>query len=149
MVALRDQIDADMKEAMKAKDAPRLGALRMVKNEIRKKEIDERITLDDEAVTGVLVRLVKQRQESVDQYRAGGRQDLVDKETAELTLIQSYLPEQMSEDKVRELVTAAVAQTGAASVRDMGKVMGVLMPQVKGRADGKLVNQLVKAALGG
>src|SRR5687767_9454530 len=91
-MALRDHIDADMKTAMKAGDKPRTEALRMVKSELRKKEIDEKITLDDDQMIGVLTRLVKQRQDSIEQYKAGGRQDLVDKETAELTLIQSYLP---------------------------------------------------------
>ena len=148
-MALRDQIDADMKAAMKAQDKQKLDAIRMLKSEYRKKEIDDRVTLDDDALAGLLAKLVKQRQDSIDQYKAGGRQDLVDKETFELNIIQSYMPKQMSEDEVKALVAAAVKETGASSPKDMGKVMGALMPKTKGKADGKLVNQLVKAALGG
>lgn len=148
-MALRDQIDADMKAAMKAQDKQKLDAIRMIKSEYRKKEIDDRVTLDDDALAGLLAKLVKQRQDSIDQYKAGGRQDLVDKETFELNIIQSYMPKQMSEDEVKALVAAAVKETGASSPKDMGKVMGALMPKTKGKADGKLVNQLVKAALGG
>ncbi|MEW5852580.1 MAG: GatB/YqeY domain-containing protein [Myxococcota bacterium] len=148
-MALRDQIDADMKAAMKAQEKARLDALRLIKNEIRKKEIDEKITLDDAGVHGVLSKLAKQRQDSIEQYKAGGRQDLVDKESAELALIQGYLPQQMSEAELKAVVADAIKESGAAGPKDMGKVMGVLMPKVKGRADGKLVNQLVKAALGG
>ncbi|MBI5498259.1 MAG: GatB/YqeY domain-containing protein [Deltaproteobacteria bacterium] len=148
-MALRDTVDTDMKAAMKAQDKPRLDAIRLIKNEIRKKEIDEKITLDDAGVLGVLAKLAKQRQDSIDQYKAGGRQDLVDKESAELALIQAYMPKQMGEDEVKALVAEAVKETGAAGGKDMGKVMGVLMPKVKGKADGKLVSALVKAALGG
>jgi uncharacterized protein YqeY len=148
-MALRDQVDADMKAAMKAKEQSRLDAIRLIKNEIRKKEIDERITLDDDGVAGVLVKLSKQRQDSIEQYKAGGRQDLVDKEAAELAIIMAYLPKQMDEAQVKELVAAAVKETGATTGKDMGKVMAALMPKVKGKADGKMVNTLVKAALGG
>ncbi len=148
-MALREQIDVDLKEAMKAKAQARLDAIRMIKNEVRKKEIDDKITLNEEQMIGVLTRLAKQRQDSIDQYKAGGRQDLVDKESAELQLIQAYLPKQMTEDEVRALVAAAVAETGATSGKDMGKVMAAVTPRTKGRADGKLVSTLVKAALGG
>jgi uncharacterized protein YqeY len=148
-MALRDQIDSDMKIAMKAVDKPRLEALRLIKSELRKKEIDDQVTLDDDAMVQLLTRLAKQRQDSIEQYGAGGRQDLVDKETAELHLIQSYLPQQLSEAEVRDLVTLAVKETGAGSPKDMGKVMGALMPRTRGKADGKLVSQLVKQALGG
>lgn len=148
-MALRDRVDEDMKAAMKAKNQPRLDAIRLIKNEIRKKEIDERITLDDDGVAGVLVKLVKQRQDSIEQYAAGNRQDLVDKETAELKIIQAYLPAPLEEAQVKALVDAAVKDVGAQGPKDMGKVMAVLMPKVKGKADGKLVNVLVKAALGG
>ncbi len=148
-MALRDQIDTDMKAAMKAGDKPRLDAIRLIKSEYRKKEIDDRITLEDDALAALLSKMVKQRQDSIDQYKAGGRQDLVDKETFELNVIQSYMPAQMGEEEIRALVAQAVKETGAATGKDMGKVMAWLMPKTKGKADGKLVSGAVKAALGG
>ena len=119
-MALRDQIDTDMKAAMKAGDKPRLDAIRLIKSEYRKKEIDDRITLEDDALAALLSKMVKQRQDSIDQYKAGGRQDLVDKETFELNVIQSYMPAQMGEEEIRALVAQAVKETGAATGKDMG-----------------------------
>ena len=148
-MALRDQIDTDMKAAMKAGDKPRLDAIRLIKSEYRKKEIDDRITLEDDALAALLSKMVKQRQDSIEQYKADGRQDLVDKETFELNVIQSYMPAQMGEEEISALVAQAVKETGAATGKDMGKVMAWLMPKTKGKADGKLVSGAVKAALGG
>jgi len=149
-MAIRETVEADIKTAMKAGDKARLDALRMIKSEFRKKEIDEKITaLDDDQMIGLLTRLAKQRQDSIEQYKTGGRQDLVDKEGAELALIQAYLPAQMGEAELKAIIAKAVADSGASTGKDMGKVMALLMPQVRGKADGKLVNQLVKAALGG
>ena len=136
-----------MKAAMKSGDKDKLAAIRNVHAAIRKREIDERIDLTDADVIKVLTSLVKQRQDSIEQFTKGGRQDLVDKESAELALLKAYLPEQMSEAELRAIVAAAVTEAGATTQKDMGAVMKILLPQVAGKADGKLVNQLVREKL--
>ena len=148
-MTLKERLNADMKEALKAHDAARLSTIRMVISAVRNKEIDSRKDMDDEGVLSVLATSAKQRRESIEQYEKAGRQDLVDKEKAELEVIQSYMPRQMGREEIEALVKDAVAESGAKGPGDMGKVMKVLMPKVKGRADGKLVNEVVKEALGG
>jgi uncharacterized protein YqeY len=114
---------------------------------IRKKEIDDRVELDDAAVMKIIASLVKQRQDSIEQFTTGGRQDLVDKETSELKLLQAYLPQQMSQDELVKIVEQSIQEAGAKTQKEMGAVMKVLMPKIAGRADGKLVNQLVRERL--
>jgi uncharacterized protein YqeY len=147
MASIKERISEDMKAAMKSGDKAKLGAVRMLHAAIRKKEIDDRIDLDDAAVIKVISSLVKQRQDSIEQFTTGGRQDLVDKETAELKLLQAYLPEQMSQDELVKIIESAILESNAKTQKDMGALMKVLMPKVSGKADGKLVNQLVRERL--
>lgn len=149
MPSIKERISEDMKGAMKSGDKAKLNAVRMLHAAIRKKEIDDRVELDDAAVTKVIGSLVKQRQDSIEQFKAGNRPDLVEKETAELKLLQGYLPEQMSQDELVKIIEAAIQEAGAKTQKDMGSVMKVLMPKVSGKADGKLVNQLVRERLQG
>ena len=148
-MSLKEQLTEDMKTAMKAKaeGKQRLAVIRMVRSAIRQAEIDGKTELDDAGVVSIISKEVKSRRDSIEEFRKGGREDLVEQNEAEIAVLMPYLPKQLSEDEIRELVKAAVAQTGASSPKDMGKVMGALMPKVKGRADGKLVNQLVRAQL--
>jgi len=146
-MSIKEQLANDMKEAMKAKEKERLAVIRMVRGAIRQQEIDGKTELDDEAVIAVISKEVKMRKDSIVDFQKGGRDDLVAQNEAEIAFLMPYLPKQMTEDEVRELVKEAVEKTGASSPKDMGKVMGALMPKVKGRADGKMVNQLVKEAL--
>ena len=146
-MSIKDTLTNDMKEAMKAKEKDRLAVIRMVRGAIKQIEIDSKKELDDEAVIGVISKEVKMRKDSVEEFKKGGREDLVAKTEAEIAVLMPYLPQQLSEDEIRSLVQAAVEQVGTSSPKDMGKVMGVLMPKVKGRADGKLVNTIVKEAL--
>lgn len=146
-MSLKEQLAADMKDAMKAHDKDRLAVIRMVRGAVRQQEIDGKTELDDNGVIAVISKEVKMRRDSIDEFKKGNRQDLVDKTQAEIDVLMPYLPAQLSEDEVRELVKAAVEQTGAATAKDMGKVMGVLMTKVKGRADGKMVNTIVKSFL--
>jgi uncharacterized protein YqeY len=136
-----------MKEAMRAKDKPRLSAIRLVQAEIKRVEVDERIDIDDARVLAILDKMVKQRRDSITQYEAAGRQELADIEIAEINVIQDFLPTALTDAEIAELVQNAISQTGAASMADMGKVMGILRPQVQGRADTGAVSGLVKAAL--
>ena len=147
-MSLKEQLTADMKEAMKNKEKERLAVIRMVRGAIRQQEIDGQKELGEEDVIAVISKEVKMRRDSIEEFQKGGREDLVEKTQAEIDVLLPYLPEQLSEDEVKALVKEAVEQTGAASMKDMGKVMGVLMPKVKGRADGKLVNSIVKGMLG-
>ena len=144
-MSLKEQLTADMKEAMKNKEKERLAVIRMVRGAIRQQEIDGQKELGEEDVIAVISKEVKMRRDSIEEFQKGGREDLVEKTQAEIDVLLPYLPAQLSEDEVRELVKAAVEQTGAATPKDMGKVMGVLMPKVKGRADGKMVNTIVKS----
>lgn len=148
-MSLKEQLTNDMKEAMKNHEKDRLAVIRMVRGAIRQQEIDGQKELGDEDVIAVLSKEVKMRKDSLEEFKKGGREDLVEKTQAEIEVLMPYLPAQLSEEEVRELVKAAVEQTGATTGKDMGKVMGVLMPKVKGRADGKMVNTIVRSFLQG
>jgi uncharacterized protein YqeY len=148
-MSLKEQITEDMKAAMRSGDKPRLGVIRMITSAIKQREVDERIVLDDAQVLAVLEKMIKQRKESVAQFQAGNRQDLVDKETAEITLIQSYMPTALSEGEIDALIVEAIATTGAASIKDMGKVMAIIKTKAQGRADMAAVGAKIKAKLGG
>ena len=146
-MSLKARITEDMKTAMKAKETARLNAIRLLLAAVKQKEVDERVELDDAAVAAVIEKLVKQRKDSVTQYEAANRQDLADIEKAEIDILAAYLPEKMSSEEIAAAVAAAVAQTGAKGPADMGKLMGVLKPQLAGKADMAEVSKLVKAAL--
>ena len=146
---LRDRITQDMKDALRAGDKPRLSVVRLILAAIKQREVDERITLDDAQVLAVLDKMVKQRRESVAQYQQGSRQDLADQETAEIGVIQAYMPAQLPEAELDALIAAAIKTSGASSIRDMGKVMGLLKARVQGRADMGAVSARIKARLGG
>ena len=145
---LKDRISEDMKAAMRAKDTERLGTIRMVQAAIKQREVDERITLDDAQILSVLEKMIKTRKESVEQFKTGGRTDLVDKENKEITLLQAYLPAQLSEAELDALIADAIAQSGAASVKDMGKAMAIVKQKAAGRADMGAVSAKLKAKLG-
>lgn len=147
-MSLKARITDDMKAAMKAKEAGRLAAIRLLLAAIKQKEVDERVELDDAAVSAVIEKLVKQRKDSVSQYEAAGRQDLADVEQAEIAILAAYLPEKMSSAEIAAAVAAAKAETGAAGPADMGKLMAVLKPLLAGKADMAEVSKQVKAALG-
>jgi uncharacterized protein len=138
-----------MKAAMRAGEKARLGVIRMITSAIKQREVDERITLDDAQVLAVLEKMIKQRNESLVQFQAGNRQDLVDKESAEITLLQGYMPSQLTDAELDALVAEAIAATGAASVKDMGKVMGIIKSKAQGRADMAAVGARIKAKLTG
>jgi uncharacterized protein YqeY len=138
-----------MKAAMRSGEKERLGAIRMITAAIKQREVDERITLDDTQVVSVLEKMIKQRKESLEQFKAGNRQDLADKESAEITLLQGYMPSQLSGAEIDALIAEAVATTGAASIKDMGKVMGIIKAKAQGRADMAAVGAKIKAKLGG
>lgn len=148
-MSIKAKLAEDMKTAMKAKDAARLSTIRMVNSVIKNREIDQRRELSDDEVAAVISSSVKQRKDSIEQFKAGGRQDLVDKEETEVAILMSYLPQQMTEDEIRAIVKSAVAETSSTSAKDMGKVMKAVMPKTKGKADGALVNKIVKELLGG
>ena len=147
-MTLKERITEDMKAAMRAGEKERLGTIRMLQAAIKQREVDERITLDDTQVISVLEKMVKQRRESITQFTAGGRADLVAKETAELEQLQAYLPAQLTDAELDALIAAAIAQTGASSIKDMGKVMGDVKGQAAGRADIGAVGARIKAKLG-
>jgi uncharacterized protein YqeY len=146
-VTLKERITEDMKAAMRASEKERLSTIRMVQAAIKQREVDERITLDDAQVIAVLEKMVKQRKESIAQFELGGRPDLAAKERAEIELLQAYLPAQLSEAEVDALIREAMAATGATSVKDMGKVMGVVKAKAAGRTDMAVVSARIKAAL--
>jgi uncharacterized protein YqeY len=148
-VTLKERITEDMKAAMRASEKERLSTIRLVQAAIKQREVDERITLDDTQVLVVLEKMVKQRKESIAQFEQGGRKDLADKERREIELLQAYLPAQLSDGELDALIRDAVAATGAASIKDMGKVMGVVKSKAAGRADMAAVGARVKAVLGG
>jgi len=147
-MSLKERILQDVKDAMRTKDKPRLATLRLITAAIKQREVDERIELDDTQVITVLDKMSKQRRESISQFEQAGRDDLIAQEAAELELIQTYLPEQLGEDELQTLIEEALQQTGAASIKDMGKVMGQLKPKLQGRADMGAVSALIKARLG-
>ena len=146
-MTLKERINEDMKAAMRARDPERLSAIRLLLAAIKQREVDERIQLDDAAVISVIDKMLKQRKDSISQYEAAGRQDLVAAERFEAELLQTYLPAGLSAEEVAAAVAAAVAEAGAGGPGDMGKVMGVLKPRLAGRADMTEVSKLVKAAL--
>jgi len=148
-VTLKERITEDMKAAMRASEKERLSTIRLVQAAIKQREVDERITLDDTQVLVVLEKMVKQRKESIAQFEQGGRKDLADKERREIELLQAYLPAQLSDTELDVLIREAVATTGAASIKDMGKVMSVVKSKAAGRADMAVVGARVKAVLGG
>ena len=146
-MSLKERLTDEMKSAMKAKEKLRLSTIRMVISAIKNKEIEQGGELDDPGVEEVIVKAVKQRRDSAEQYRNGGRAELAQKEEAEIAILKAYLPEQMGDDQIRELARAAAEDAGATSMKEMGKVMGLLMPKVKGKADGSVVNRIVKEIL--
>lgn len=146
-MTLIERLKDEQKAAMKAKNKPRLGAIRLVMAAIKQREVDEKITLSEDDVLAVLTKMVKQRRDSVAQYEAANRQDLADAELAEIAVLEEFMPQPLSDDEVAALLDEAIAATGATSMQDMGKLMGVLKPQVQGRADMGKVSQLVKAKL--
>ena len=146
-MSLKDQITEDMKSAMRAKETARLGTIRLLLAAIKQREVDDRIVLDDAAVISTVEKMIKQRKDSISQFEKAGRDDLVAVESAEMVILQTYLPAQMSDAEVAAAVAAAVASTGAAGPQDMGKVIGVLKAQLAGKADMGKVSGLVKAAL--
>ena len=147
-MSLKAQIQEDIKTAMKAKETVRLGTLRLLSAAIKQKEVDERIELDDAAVLAIVEKLIKQRKDSISQFEKAGRHDLVDAESAEATILSAYLPAQLSEAEIAAAIDAAIASTGASGPKDMGKLMGVLKPQLAGKADMGKVSALVKGKLG-
>ena len=147
-MSLKDQVTADMKSAMKAGEKDRLKVVRLILAAIKQIEVDQRIELDDAAVLTVLEKMVKQRRDSIEQFQKGNRQDLADIEIAEIAVLDTYLPEQLSAAEVDQIVDDAIAATGAESIRDMGKVMGQIKAKAAGRADMGAVGAKVKARLG-
>jgi uncharacterized protein YqeY len=148
-MALRERLNEEMKAAMKAREQEKLGALRLLLAAVKQREVDERITLDDAGVVAVVEKMIKQRRDSVSQYEKGARQDLADKEKFEISVLEGYLPQQLSQAEIESIVAEAVAATGAKSPAEMGKVMGVVKPKLAGRADMGKVSALVKARLAG
>lgn len=148
-MSLKERITDDMKAAMRSGEKERLGLIRMITAGIKQREVDERITLDDGQVLAVLEKMIKQRKESVEQFKAGNRQDLVDKEAAEIALLQSYLPTPLSDADIDALIKEAVAATGAAGIKDMGKVMAFIKGKAQGRADMGAVGAKIKSRLSG
>lgn len=146
-MSMKSQITDAMKDAMRAKDKPRLGAIRLILSEVKRIEVDERIEIDDERLLAILDKMIKQRRDSITQYEAAGRDELAAIEIAEITVIQDFLPTALTEEEINAMIAVAIAETGAESMRDMGKVMGILRPQIQGRADGGAVSGLVKVAL--
>ena len=148
-MSLKDQITEDMKAAMRAKDSERLGTIRLLQAAMKQKEVDERITLDDAAIVGIVDKLIKQRKDSIAAFEGAGRQDLADKEKAEMAVLQVYLPARLSAEEVATEVRAIVAELGAKGPGDMGKVMGAVKTRLAGKADMGEVSAAVKAALAG
>lgn len=146
---LKEKLTEDMKLAMKSGDKARLGVIRLVNAAIKQREVDERVMLDDEQVLIVMERMLKQRRDSVTQYEAANREDLAEQERFEISVIQSYMPTPLSTDEITEIVIASIAESGASSGRDMGKVIALVKPKVAGRADMSQVSQLIKQKLGG
>jgi hypothetical protein len=146
-MSLKERITEDMKTAMRGAQKERLATVRMLLAAIKQREVDERISLDDSQVLAVLEKMVKQRKESIVQFEAGARADLVAKEAAEIKLLQDYLPTQLTPEEIEALISAAIARTGAVSIKDMGKIMGVLKPELAGRADMGAVSARIKQKL--
>ena len=147
-MSLKQQLTDAMKEAMRNKDKERLSAVRLILAEVKRIEVDERIEIDDERMLSLLDKMVKQRRDSIAQYESAGRMELAEVEIAEIAVIQDFLPAALTEAEIEELIQQAIADTGAESMRDMGKVMAVIKPKIQGRADAGAVSGLVKKALG-
>jgi uncharacterized protein YqeY len=147
--ALKARITEDMKAAMRAQEKERLATIRLIQAAIKQREVDERIELNDEQVLAVLEKMLKQRRDSIDQYTKGDRKDLADKEQAEVEIIQTYMPEPLSDAELAAIIDDAISSTGAESMKDMGKVMGIIKPKVQGRADMGALSGQIKARLGG
>lgn len=148
-MSLKPRITEDMKSAMRAKDAPRLGAIRLLQAAIKQREVDDRVELEDTQVIEVIEKMLKQRRDSINQYEAAGRNDLADVEKFEVLVLQEYLPQPLTDAEIAELLDTVIAETGASGVKDMGKVVAAVKPQVVGRADMGKVSGLIKARLGG
>ena len=146
-MSLMEKLTADMKEAMKHGEKERLSVIRLVRGAVRQAEIDGKKTLSDDEIISVITKEVKMRRDSIEEFERGGRSDLVEKTQVEIAILMPYLPAQLSPDEVKQIVETAVAEVGATTAKDMGTVMGILMPRVKGRADGKLVNEIVRSLL--
>src|SRR5215469_14897472 len=146
-MSLKEKITEDMKNAMRAGEKERLATIRMILAAIKQREVDERIQLDDSQVLAALEKMIKQRKEAIAQFEAGGRSDLVAKESAEIAVLQAYLPAQLNDAEVDALIAAAIASTGATSIKDMGKVMGVVKAQAQGKADMGKVSARIKQKL--
>ncbi len=145
--SLKQQLSDAMKEAMRAKEKQRLGTIRLIQAEIKRLEVDERIELDDSRVLAVLDKMVKQRRDSISQFSAAGRQELADIEQAEIAVIQTFLPQPLSDEEIAALIADAIAQSGASSMQQMGAVMAIVKPLIQGRADAGAVSGMVKRAL--
>src|SRR5437868_246733 len=148
-MALREKLNEDIKTAMKAREAEKLAALRLMLSAVKQREVDERITLDDAGVVSVVEKMIKQRKDSIAQFEKAARQDLADKEKFEIAVIEAYLPQQLSQAEIEEAIAEAIASTGAKGPADMGKVMGIVKPRLAGKADMGKVSGLVKAKLAG
>lgn len=148
-MSLKEQIDADYKSAMKARDSLKISVLRLLRSAIHNTEIDKQRPLTDDEILSVIQSEVRKRRESIEAFQQGGRQDLMEKEQRELEILESYLPKQLTREELEILIKETIKEVGAFSVRDMGKVMGALMPKVRGRADGREVNNLVRQILEG
>ena len=148
-MALKERVTEDMKTAMRAGEKERLGTIRLILSAVKQREVDERISLDDSQVLAAIEKMIKQRKEAITQFEAGGRADLVAKETAEIGILQGYLPAQMSDAEIDTLIAEAIASTGAASIKDMGKVMGAVKAKAQGRADMGAVSARIKQKLSG
>ena len=146
-MSLKDQLKDQQKLAMLAKDKARLGAIRLLMAEIKQREVDTRVELNDEDILAVVTKMVKQRRDSISQFEAAGRQDLADKESAEIVVLQEFLPQQLTADQIAALIEQAITESGAAVMADMGKVMAVLKPKIQGRADVGAVSAQVKTRL--
>ena len=147
-MTLKERIMEDMKQAMKAKDKFKLDAIRMLRGAIRNKEIEKQTELEDDGVIQILANQIKKRKDSIEKFRDAGRMDLVEREEKQLQALEIYMPQQLSLEEVKHLVDEVISETGASSMRDMGKVMSALMPRIQGKADSKEVNQMVREKLG-
>ncbi|WZL77615.1 GatB/YqeY domain-containing protein [Eubacteriales bacterium mix99] len=146
-MSLKDRLLEDMKSAMKEKDTIRKSTITMVRASILQKEKDEKVKLDDAGVVGIIAKEVKQRRDSIPEFERGNRPDLVDKLNTEINILMEYLPQQLTEKEIEKIVVQTISEVGATGMKDMGKVMGALMPRLKGRADGKLINGIVRKHL--
>jgi len=145
--SLKEQITEAMKDAMRAKEKERLGTIRLILSEVKRIEVDERIDIDDARLLAVLDKMVKQRRDSISQFEQAGRQELADKEQAEIVVIQDFLPQPLSEEELTAMIDDTIATVGAESMKDMGKVMGIIKPQIQGRADAGVVSGMIRAKL--